>query len=141
MRLEKHLSLTGTLDAIETELNNLEDVAEFINISSLMSWERLIEAAFELFLSTHILMAYKSQYGEKATSKKALLLFLKTLMEYQYTIVINPIRGPDAFVLFFYQQSGGAAQLAFFFLVRHLNIEVDCDYFQPLKYALKIPSV
>ena len=54
IKLGRHLSFTRSLDAIEEELNTLGDIAEFINISTLMSWERLIRAAFKLFLSTYI---------------------------------------------------------------------------------------
>ena len=48
------------LDAIEEELNDLEDIADFINISSLMSWKRLLRAGYELFLSAGLKESFKN---------------------------------------------------------------------------------
>ena len=117
IRLSRHLSLTKSLDAIEKELNNLGDIAEFINTSTLMSWERLIHAAFELFLSTGI-KVYTPQYEKITADETGVLLFLELLREYKSRNVNNPIRGPAAFAWDFYQQSGGAAQLALFLFGR-----------------------
>ena len=117
-RLGRHLSFTGALDAIEEELNSLGDIAEFINISTLMSWERLIRTAFKLFLSTDINILCKSQYEKIIADETGLLLFLELLREYKSGNTNNPIRGPDAFAWDFYQQSGGTDQLALFLFGR-----------------------
>jgi hypothetical protein len=112
IRLGKHLSFTRALDAIEEELNNLGDVAEFINTSTLMLWERLIHAAFELFLSTDI-KVYKPQYEKITADETGVLLFLELLREYRSGSANNPIRGhDDAFAWDFYQQSGEINQCA-----------------------------
>ena len=111
------MSLTRALDAIEEELNNLGDIAEFINICTLMSWERLIRAAFKLFLSTGI-KVYKPQYEKITPDETGILLFLELLREYKSRNTNNPIRGPDAFAWDFYQQSGGVDQLALFLFGR-----------------------
>lgn len=118
IRLGRHLSFTGALDAIEEELNSLGDIAEFINISTLMSWERLIRTAFKLFLSTDINILCKSQYEKIIADETGLLLFLELLREYKSGNTNNPIRGPDAFAWDFYQQSGGTDQLALFLFGR-----------------------
>jgi hypothetical protein len=115
--LDRRLSFTRALDAIEEELNNLGDVAEFINTSTLMSWERLIRAAFELFLSTDIEVC-KPRYEKITADETCVLLFLELLREYKSGNANNPIRGPDAFAWDFYQQSGGADQLALFLFGR-----------------------
>ena len=52
LRLSRRLSLSGAMDVIEMELNHLEDVADFINISSLIFWQQMVLTAFELFLSS-----------------------------------------------------------------------------------------
>jgi len=111
LRLGKHLSFTRALDDIEEELNHLGDIAEFINISTVMSWERLIKAAFELFLSTDINILCRIQYKKITNDKTGLLLFLELLREYKSRNMDNPIRGPDAFAWDFYQQSGGTNKL------------------------------
>ncbi len=115
--LGRRLSFTRALDAIEEELNNLGDVAEFINTSTLMSWERLIRAAFELFLSTDIEVC-KPRYEKITADETCVLLFLELLREYKSGNANNPIRGPDAFAWDFYQQSGGADQQALFLFGR-----------------------
>lgn len=111
LRLDRQLSFTGALDDIEEELNHLGDIAEFINISTVMSWERLLKAAFELFLSIDINILCKIQYEEITADKTSLLPFLELLREYKSRNTNNPIRGPDAFTWDFYQQSSGTDQL------------------------------
>lgn len=118
IRLGKHLSLTGALDIIEKELNHLDDIAQFINISTLMSWQGLVQAAFSLFLSSNINLLHKSQYEEIATNQTGLLLFLEALKDYKPRNTSASIRGPDAFSWDFYRQSGGAERLAFFLFGR-----------------------
>jgi len=118
MRLGKHLSLTEALDVIEKELNHLDDIAQFINISTLMSWQRLVQAALALFLSTDINILCKSEYEKIAASQTEMLFFLEVLRGYKPSDASNPIRGPDAFSWDFYQQSGGSEQLAFFLFGR-----------------------
>jgi len=111
LRLGRQLSFTRVMDDIEEELNHLGDIAEFINISTVMSWERLIKAAFELFLSTDINILCRIQYEKITNDKTGLLLFLELLREYKSRNMDNPIRGPDAFAWDFYQQSGGTNKL------------------------------
>ncbi len=103
------MSFTRALDAIEEELNKLEDIAGFINISTLMSWERLIQTAFELYLFSDINILCEIQ-SEEIISDKTSLLFLEALSEYK-SGNINAIRGPDSFAWNFYQQSGGTDEL------------------------------
>ena len=115
--ISRHLSLTRAMDVIERELNNLSDVADCINISTMMSWKRMILAAFELFLSADINMVSNSRY-EQLLDTAGIQLFLKTFIHYQCQINNYPIRGPDAFAWDFYQQSGGADQCAPFLFGR-----------------------
>lgn len=112
------MSLIKVLDNIETELNNLDDIGEFINISTLSSWERLVRAALELFLSTDTNILCKSQHEKLAVEEAGLQLFLEVLKKYKPGNVNNPIRGPDGFAHDFYQQSGGADQLPLFLFGR-----------------------
>jgi len=109
--------LTRAMDVIEKELNNLSDVADFINISSMISWKLMILTAFELFLLADINMISKSQY-EQLQDTVGLTLFLEIIMHYQSQINNHSIRGPDAFAWDFYRQSGGTAQCAPFLFGR-----------------------
>ena len=111
LRLGRQLSFTRALDDIEEELNHLGDIADFINISAVMSWERLIRAAFELFLLTDINLLCPIQYEKIIANKTSLLPFLELLKKYKSRNMNNPIRGPDAFAWDFYQQSGGTNKL------------------------------
>lgn len=109
LRLSRCLSLTDALDAIENELNNLDDIADFINISTMRSWERMIMSAVTLFISTDIGMVPKSKYEQ--LDSYGLTLFLKIIIHHKSTIS-DPIRGPDAFAWDFYQQCDGTDQCA-----------------------------
>lgn len=123
IRYSRHLSLTKTLDCIEDELNKLADIGDFINISTLMSWERLIRAGFDFFLSSEFKIC-NPQYEKITVDKSGMLLFLEELRKYESENADNPIRGPDAFAWDFYQQSGGADQHAFFLFGKasqHIN--------------------
>ena len=117
IRVCRHLSLTRAMDVIEKELNNLSDVADFINISSMISWKLMILTAFELFLLADINMISKSQY-EQLQDTVGLTLFLEIIMHHQSQINNHSIRGPDAFAWDFYRQSGGTAQCAPFLFGR-----------------------
>ncbi len=108
LRLSRRLSLTDALDAIESELNNLGDIADFINTSTVKSWERMIISALTLFISTDIGMIPESQYEQ--VNNEGLMLFLKIIVHYQPTDCNHPIRGPDAFAWDFYQQCCGTDQ-------------------------------
>ena len=115
IRIGKELSLINALSAIEEELNDLDDIADFINISTLMSWERLIQAAFALYLSSGCKELCKiDQYERISSYNTKLLLFIVTLKEYTSLNTGNPIRGPAAFAQKFYKQLGGTEQLALF---------------------------
>jgi hypothetical protein len=54
IKLCRRLSLSRAMDVIEMELNHLEDVADFINISSLIFWQQMILIALERFQSSGI---------------------------------------------------------------------------------------
>jgi hypothetical protein len=64
IRLSRGTSFTIALDNIEEELNNLADIADFINVSTLMSWERLIKSAFEFFLLLNSNEPFNLQHEE-----------------------------------------------------------------------------
>ena len=110
IKVNRKLSLTSALDAIEQELNHLGDVADFINISTMASWQQMILTAFTLFLSGDIKMVS----GEQVTSLQDgdIGLFLNILIHHKTRNVQYPIRGPDGFAWDFYQQSGGSDQCA-----------------------------
>jgi len=110
IKVNRKLSLTSALDAIEQELNHLGDVADFINISTMASWQQMILTAFTLFLSRDINMVS----GKQMTSLQDgdIGLFLNILIHHKTRNVQYPIRGPDGFAWDFYQQSGGSDQCA-----------------------------
>lgn len=116
-KISRHLSYTRAMDVIEDELNHLGDVANFINISTMMSWQRMILAALGLFTSADINMVSKSQY-EQLQNTASLKLFLDLLIKYQSQISDHPIRGPTAFAWNYYQQSGGSEQHTVFLFGR-----------------------
>jgi hypothetical protein len=109
IRVSRHLSLTNALDAIENELNHLEDVADFINISSMISWEQMALTGARLLLSSKIDLASKIQY-EQFTDIKELSRVLQIIIHHKSESGDHPIRGPDAFAWEFYQQSGETVQ-------------------------------
>ncbi len=112
IRLSRSLSLTDALDTIEDELNNLGDIANFINISTVKSWERMIMSAVMLFISTDIDLMSKSQYEQ--LDSEGLTLFLEIIIQHKSAVSDNPIRGPDAFAWDFYHQCGGTDRCASF---------------------------
>lgn len=122
-KVSRHLSLTRVMDVIEAELNSLGDVGNFINISTMMSWQRMILTALALFtcdlqvISTDIRMVSRSQY-EQLKNTASLKLFLDLIINHQSQISNHPIRGPDAFAWDYYQQSGGSKQNAVFLFGR-----------------------
>jgi len=111
IRVSRQLSLTGALDVIENELNHLEDIADFINISTMLSWERMMLAAVTLFVSTDVNLVSESQYGQLQDTE-SLTQFLEIIIHHQSKISDHPIRGPDAFAWDFHQQCGGTDQCA-----------------------------
>ena len=106
LRVSRHLSLTSSLDAIESELNHLEDIADFINISSVISWESMIRAGAMLLLSSKIDLA-SSIECEPLLDIENFSRFLETVIHHKTRIGDYTIRGPDAFALEFYQQFDG----------------------------------
>ena len=116
-KVSRHLSYTRAMDVIEAELNHLGDVANFINISTMMSWQRMILTALALFISTDISMVSKSHY-EQLKNIADLNFFLDILINHQSQISNHPIRGPDAFTWDYYQQSGGSKQNAVYLFGR-----------------------
>jgi hypothetical protein len=122
LKVSRHLSFTRAMDVIEDELNFLDDVADFINISTMMSWQRMILAAFELFISVDINMVSKFHY-EQLQDTADLKLFLDLLINHNLKVTRKslsgnyPIRGPDAFAWEYYQHSGGSEQNAVFLRV------------------------
>ena len=122
-KFNKHLSSTRLIDVIEDELNHLDDVADFININTILSWQQMITAAFALFLSADVNMVSGFQYKQLQNTDN-LQLFLDFLINHQSRFSNHPIRGPDAFAWDYYQQSGGIRQNAFFLFGRasqHIN--------------------
>jgi hypothetical protein len=117
LKVSRHLSYTKALDVIEAELNFLGDIANFINISTMMTWQRMILTAFALFRSADISMVSKSQY-DQLKNTDSLEQFLALLIKHQSQISHHPIRGPDAFSWDYYQQSGGSKQNAVYLFGR-----------------------
>jgi hypothetical protein len=117
LRLSRRLSLSKAMDAIEMELNHLEDVADFINISSLLFWQQMILMALERFLSSdpNIVFQINREQLDRVNGFKN---FIEILLAYQSWHDCTPIRGPDAFALDFYQQSGGVEKSAHFLFGR-----------------------
>ena len=116
-KVSRHLSFTRAMDVIEDELNCLGDVADFINISTMMSWQLMILTAFGLFMSADVNMVSKFSY-EQLQNTDDLKLFLEILINHQSQTSNHPIRGPDAFAMDYYQQSGGSEQHAVFLFGR-----------------------
>ena len=118
-KVSRHLSWTRAMDVIEDELNHLDDVANFINISTMMSWQRMILTALGLFFhsSADINIVSKSHY-KQLQNTASLKLFLDILISHQSQSSNHPIRGPTAFSWEYYQQSGGSEQNAFFLFGR-----------------------
>jgi len=112
-KVSRRLSYTKALDVIEAELNSLGDIANFINISTMMSWQRMILTALALFISADINMVSKSQY-DQLKNTASLKIFLALLINHQSQISNHPIRGPDQFTWNYYQQSGGSNKNAVF---------------------------
>jgi len=119
IKVSRRLSFTRAMDDIEMELNHLGDVADFINISSLMFWQQMILVALELFLSSvaGAKIVPQSQH-EQLQNTTDLKLFLVILLNHKSYTTSPPIRGPDAFAWDFYQQSGGFDQKAHFLFGR-----------------------
>ncbi len=117
VKVSRHLSLTRVMDVIEDELNTLGDVADFINISTMISWQRMILSAFELFMSVDVNMVSKFYY-DQLQNTGSLKLFFEILINHHSHSNNHPIRGPDAFARDFYQQSGGFEQNAIFLFGR-----------------------
>jgi len=113
IRLSRKLSLTNALDAIETELNHLGDIADFINISSVLSWEWMLKEGAMLLLWSKIDLASVIQY-EQLLDPVKFSCFLETVIHHKTRIGNHTIRGPDAFAFEFYQQSGGTERCAHF---------------------------
>jgi len=117
LKVSRHLSLTIVLDVIERELNSLGDVANFINISTMMSWERMILTALGLFTSAYVNIVSKSHY-KQLKNTTSLKLFLDILISHQSQSTDNPIRGPTAFAWDYYQQFYNSTQHAYFLFGR-----------------------
>jgi len=116
-KVSRHLSFTRAMDVIEDELNCLGDVADFINISTMMSWQLMILTAFGLFMSADVNMVSKFSY-EQLQNTDDLKLFLEILINHQSQSSNHPIRGPNAFTRDFYRQSGVTDQCAPFLFGR-----------------------
>ena len=109
LKVSRQLSLTKALYVIEEELNDLGDVADFINISTMMLWERMIRQAYKIFIAVNINIVSKPKY-DQLQDTVGLQMFLKTCINHKFQISNHSIRGPDAFAWDFYQQSGGTDQ-------------------------------
>lgn len=117
LRLSRRLSLSRAIDVIEMELNHLEDVADFINISSLIFWQQMILMALGRFLSSDTNIVPKINH-EQLHRTDGFENFIEILLTYQSRNIYPPIRGPDALALDFYQQSGGLEKNAPFLFGR-----------------------
>lgn len=117
LRLSRRLSLSKAMDAIEMELNHLEDVADFINISSILFWQQMILIGLGRFLSSGTIIIPQFYRG-RLHGTDAVENFIEILLTYQSQNARPPIRGPDAFALDFYQQSGGVEKNAHFLFGR-----------------------
>jgi len=117
LRLSRRLSLFEAMDVIEVELNHLKDVADFINISSLLFWKQMILIALGCFLSSDTRIASQINH-EQLHGGDGFENFIKILLTYQSRNDCTPIRGPDAFALDFYQQSGDVEKNAPFLFGR-----------------------
>ena len=109
LKVSRQLSLTKALYVIEEELNDLGDVADFINISTMMLWERMIRQAYKIFIAVNINIVSKPKY-DQLQDTVGLQMFLKICIHHKFQISNHCIRGPDAFAWDFYQQSGGTDQ-------------------------------
>jgi len=118
IQISRGLSFTWTIDVIEMELNNLEDVADSIYISGLVSWQRMILIALKFFLSSEEINMVPQSHHEQLKDATDLKLFLEILLSHKSQTTSPPIRGPDAFALDFYKQSGGFEQNAHFLFGR-----------------------
>jgi len=116
-KVNRKLSCTKALDVIEAELNSLGEIANFINISTMISWQQMILTALGLFISTDINIVSKFQY-DQLKNTASLELFIALLINHQSQIRNHPIRGPDALTWDYYQQSGGSKQNAVFLFGR-----------------------
>jgi len=116
-KVSKELSCTKALDVIDAELNSLVEVANFINISTMISWQLMIHTALAHFISANIKMVSKFEY-DQLKDAVSLELFIALLIDHQSQIRNHPIRGPDAFAWDYYQQSGGFDQNAHFLFGR-----------------------
>jgi len=116
LRLSNKLSLVKSLTAIEIEfpnLNNFEDIANFINISAQLEWEKIAIAALNLYITSPLSLADGTKNGVIfQNSEDSLLSFLKMAIEYESIHIHPPIRGPDALAWDFYQSNGGACKLS-----------------------------
>jgi len=110
-KVSKELSCTKALDVIDAELNSLAEVASFINISTMISWQLMIQTALAHFISADINMVPKFEYNQLKDTA-SLELFIALLIDHQSQIRNHPIRGPDAFAWDYYQQSGGSKKNA-----------------------------
>jgi hypothetical protein len=116
-KVSRELSFTKALDVIEAELNSLGEVANFINISTMISWQQMILTALAHFISADINMVSKFQY-DQLKNTASLELFIALLINHQSQIRNHPIRGPDAFTWDYYQQSGGSKKNSVFLFGR-----------------------
>ncbi|SLM31424.1 hypothetical protein MTBBW1_3170001 [Desulfamplus magnetovallimortis] len=117
LRISRKLSLFEAMDVIEMELNHLKDVADFINISTLLFWQQMIQIALGDFLSSDTSASSKTNH-EQLHGGDGFENFIEILLTYQSRNDGTPIRGPDAFALDFYQQSGGVERNAPFLFGR-----------------------
>jgi hypothetical protein len=114
LRLSNEFSLFEAMEAIEEELVNFEaDVGDFVSIAAQLQWQKMITAAFCLFVVSPMSNQERFSKIEKAP-EKGLIAFLKMAIEYSCQQADAPIRGPDGLGWDFYQSNGGADKLALF---------------------------
>jgi len=99
----------------------------------MISWQLMIQTALGLFISADINMVSKSQY-DQLKNTASLELFIALLIDHQSQIRNHPIRGPDAFALDYYQQSGGSRKTLPLF-AGHLSIEINSPHSPSVRYV------
>jgi len=103
LRLTRHLSLYSAMDAICSELINLSDIGDYLNISAQLSWELMVKRGFYLLMVANVDMCGRSPCVKGLDpNKEDILWFLNACIEYNDSVNSDPIRGPDGFTWDFY---------------------------------------
>ncbi|ETR66949.1 MAG: hypothetical protein OMM_12147 [Candidatus Magnetoglobus multicellularis str. Araruama] len=90
---------------------NYADIAIFFTVGTLLGWEKMLYAAFNLFIQcdANIFIEEKGLIMQEDDEFK---LFLEMALQYQSKLTDPHIRGPDGLAIDFYKFNGGAEQLS-----------------------------